>query len=681
MGYPKTKKIEQVDDYFGTKVSDPYRWLENDESVEVKEWVEVQNEKTFDYLSSIPFREKIKSRLTDIFDYPRFSLPFRAGEYYFFYKNNGLQNQYVIYLQKGIDGKPEVFIDPNTLSPDGSIIVNIAGFSADKKLMALTRKEAGSDWSEIRIMEIASRRELPDRIQWVKFSEASFRGNGFYYSTFDKPAPGTELSAKNEYNKVYFHTLGEPQEADRLVYQDKENPEHYFSFSVTEDETRAFLEVIPGTYGTELYSIDFHGDVETFHCIVKGFDNEARGLANIRDSFLVHTNTDAPNYKVVLINPENPAPENWKTIVPERTDVLQNVNTCGGYLFCTYLSDAHSKVFQYSLDGRLIREVQLPTLGSVYGFKGWKDDKTLFYLFTSFTFPGTAYKYDIESGASGIFRKSEVKFNPDDYEVKQVFFESRDKTKVPMFIVNKKGISKNRKNPCLLTGYGGFNAIVQPQFNSANILLLENNGIFAIACLRGGGEYGETWHKAGMLLDKQNVFDDFIAAAEYLVREKYTSRDFLAITGESNGGLIVGAVMTQRPDLCKVAIPVVGVMDMLRYHKFTIGAAWAVEYGNIDDEVHFRNLYSYSPLHNIRDGVSYPATLAMTADHDDRVVPAHSFKFIATLQEKNTGELPVLIRIETRSGHGSVNMTKMIDGITDKFSFMFAVIGITPVSE
>ncbi len=681
IAYPVTKKVDQVDDYFGTKVADPYRWLEDDNAADVKEWVKAQNDVTFGTLAKIPFREKIRKRVTDIFNYPRYSSPFRVGEYYFFYKNDGLQNQSVIYIQKGLEGRPEVFIDPNQLSPDGTVRIGLIGFSGDKKLAAISRGEAGSDWSEIRVMEIAAKKELPDRIQWVKFSGASFQGNGFYYSAYGKPAPGTELTAKNEYQKVFYHKLGDPQEKDTLIYEDKQHPLRYFQLSVTEDEKYAFLSVSQGTSGTELYAKDLAKKSAPFDLLIKGFDYDAGAVDDVGDKFLVYTNADAPNFKVVLIDPKKPAKENWKAVIPEQPDVLTGANTGGGQLFCTYLKDANTKVFQYSLDGKPVREIVLPALGTTGGLGGWKDDKILFYTFTSFTFPPTIYKYEIQSGKSEVFRKAEVKFNPEDYEVKQVFYESKDKTKVPMFIVFKKGLALDGKNPCLLTGYGGFNISIQPAFNPSYIVLLENGGIYAEANLRGGGEYGEKWHKAGMLLNKQNVFDDFIGAAEYLIKEKYTSSDRLAIEGGSNGGLLVGAAITQRPDLFKVAVPAVGVMDMLRFHKFTVGWGWAVEYGSSDDEKNFKNLYAYSPLHNIKNGVSYPATLVTTADHDDRVVPAHSFKFIATLQEKHKGKNPVLIRIETRSGHGSSNITKAIDEITDMYAFTFHSMGFKPKYE
>lgn len=675
MKYPVTAKGTQVDDYFGTKVADPYRWLEDDKSAETGKWVEAQNAVTFDYLKKIPFREGLKKRLTEIINYPRFSSPFRVGEFYLFSKNDGLQNQSVIYIQKGLEGTPEVLIDPNRLSPDGTIRIGLVGFSGDKKYAAVSRGEAGSDWSEIRVLELPTKKELPDRIQWNKFSAASWFKNGFFYSGYDKPAAGKELTAKNEYQKVFYHKLGDPQEKDALVFEDKAHPLRYYGLGVSEDERYAFLTVSEGTSGTETYWKDLAKPGSKFGLLLKGFENDSGVIDNVGDKFLVQTNVDAPNFKVVLIDPKKPAKENWTTVIPEKPEVLAGANTAGGQLFATYLKDANTKVTQLGLDGTLVREIALPALGTAGGFGGWKDDTTIFYTFTSFTFPSTIYKYEISSGASQVFRKPEVKFNPEDYEVKQVFYESKDKTKIPMFIVHKKGLALDGKNPCFLTAYGGFNISVQPAFNPMTIALLENGCVFAEPNLRGGGEYGETWHKAGMLDKKQNVFDDFIAAAEYLIREKYTSSAKLAIAGGSNGGLLVGAVINQRPELFKVALPAVGVMDMLRFHKFTVGWGWAVEYGSSDDAKGFKTLFAYSPVHNIKEGVAYPATLVTSADHDDRVVPAHSFKFIAALQEKHKGGNPVLIRIETRSGHGSSNVTKAIESTADEYAFFLYNVG------
>jgi prolyl oligopeptidase len=673
--YPITTKADQVDDYFGTKIADPYRWLEDENSDETARWVQAQNGVTFDYLARIPFREVLHKRLIEIYNYPRYSSPMRAGQYYFFSKNDGLQNQSVLYFQKGLDGQPEVFIDPNKLSADGTVRIGLIGFSLNKKYVAISRGEAGSDWTEIHVMEIETKKELPDRIQWVKFGGVGWMGDGFFYSGYDKPASGEELTARNQFEKVYFHKLGDPQSKDKLIYEDRQHPLRYFGVGTTEDEKYAFLSVSEGTSGTEIYWMDLGKKSAPFELLIKGFDNDSTPIDNVGDKFLVYTNLDAPNFRVVLIDPKKPAKENWQTPVPEKPEVMDWANTAGGQLFCGYLKDANTKVFQYGLDGKQAREIELPALGTASGFSGWRDDATIFYTFTSFTYPPAIYKYEIAGGKSDVFRKAEVKFTPGDYEVKQVFYESKDEVKVPMFIVYRKGLTLNGKNPCYLTGYGGFDISVQPVFSSALIALLENGCVFAQPNLRGGGEYGERWHKAGMLQDKQKVFDDFIAAAEYLIRNGYTSKDKLAIAGASNGGLLVGAAMTQRPDLFKVALPAVGVMDMLRFHKFTVGWGWAVEYGSSDNEKDFRNLFAYSPLHNIRKGVAYPATLATTADHDDRVVPAHSFKFIATLQEEQKGDAPVLIRIETRSGHGASNVTKSLEETGDRYAFFLYNVG------
>ncbi len=678
LSYPATRKVDQVDDYFGVKVPDPYRWLEDDNAEDVKAWVQAENAVTFGYLGKIPFREKIKQRLTEIYNYPRYSSPFRAGEYYFFYKNDGLQNQSVCYIQKGLDGTPEVFYDPNALSPDGTVRLSIISVSGNDRYVALSRGEAGSDWSEIRVMEIATRRELTDRIQWVKFGGAAWQGDGFYYSGYDKPAAGQELKAKNEFQKVFFHRLGDPQEKDVLVYEDKEHPLRYLGAETTEDEKLLFLTVSEGTSGNELYVKDLARKDGRFEPLVTGFDFDSSPVDALGDKALVYTNVDAPNFRVVLIDPKQPAKEKWQTVIPEKAEVLSGASATAGYLFCNYLKDANTKIYQHDLAGKPVREIELPALGTSGGVSGKRDEKILFYTFTSFTYPPTIYKYDPATGRSEVFRKSEVKFDPAAYETRQVFYAGKDGTKIPMFIVHRKDLKLDGRRPTYLTAYGGFNISEQPVFNAGMLVLLENGGVFALPNIRGGGEYGEAWHKAGMLLNKQNVFDDFIAAAEYLIREKITSRDRLAVAGGSNGGLLVGAVMTQRPDLFAVCLPAVGVMDMLRYHKFTVGWGWAVEYGSSDKEKDFRNLYAYSPLHNLKAGVCYPATLVTTADHDDRVVPAHSFKFAATLQEKQACANPVLIRVETRSGHGSSNLSKMIDILADTWSFIFANMGIAP---
>ena len=674
--YPVTQKAAVTDNYFSTWVEDPYRWLEDDQDEMVKKWVEEQNKITFGYLSQIPDREKIKSRLTEIFNFPRFSSPFRAGEYYFFYKNDGLQNQSVIYIQKGLEGEARIFLDPNVLSIDGTTRASLTGFSHDDRYTAYSRSEGGSDWREMRVMEVESGKELEDRIQWIKFSRAAWHGDGFYYSGFDKPEEGKELTAVNEFQKVFYHKLGTPQAEDKLIYEDKERPQRYFGVDVTEKEEYLFLFISEGTHGNELFFKDLSNQNSEFVPLVTGFDYNTYVIDNVGDKLLIITDMQAPMQKIMLVDTKNPSKENWTTVVPEKEEVISSASVAGGKLFVSYLKDANTRVYQYDLAGNLEKEIELPALGSAYGFYGKRDDKILFYTFTSFTYPPTIYKYDITTGKSEVFRRAEVKFNPEDYEARQVFYPSKDGTKIPLFIVHRKGLKLDGKNPALLYGYGGFNASMTPYFNISNIILLENGGVYAMANLRGGGEYGEEWHRAGMLLNKQNVFDDFIAAAEYLIRENYTSSDRLAISGASNGGLLVGACMTQRPDLFKVAFPAVGVMDMLRYHKFTVGWGWIVEYGSSDEEEHFKNLYAYSPLHNIKEGVSYPATLVTTADHDDRVVPAHSFKFIATLQEKHSGERPVLIRVETKSGHGASSTTKAIEQLTDIWSFMFYNMGM-----
>jgi len=677
--YPETKKVDHVDDYFGTKVADPYRWLEDDNAEDVKAWVQAQNAVTFGYLDTIPFRPKIKARLTEIYNYPRYTSPFRAGEYYFFYKNDGLQNQSVCYIQKGLDGAPEVFLDPNALSADGTVRASLIGPSTDDRYVAVSRGEAGSDWSEIRVMEIATKQELPDRVQWVKFSGAAWHGDGFYYSGYDKPAPGDELKAKNEYQKVFYHKLGDPQEKDALVWEDKEHPLRYVSAGTTEDEKWLFLILSEGTSGSEVWIRDLTKKAAPLTLLVKGFAYDSYPVEVVDGKVLVFTNEDAPNFRVVRVDPNDPAKDKWTTVIPEKSEVLSGAGTAGGFMFCNYLKDANTKIYQHTLDGALVREIELPALGTAGGFGGKRDEKTLFYTFTSFTYPSTIYKFDPATGASEVFRASEVKIDPSAYETKQVFYASKDGTKMPMFIVHKKGLKLDGRNPTFLYAYGGFNISMTPGFSVANVILLENGGVYAMANIRGGGEYGETWHKAGMLDKKQNVFDDFIAAAEYLVAEKYTTKERLAIAGGSNGGLLVGAVMAQRPELFGVAFPAVGVMDMLRFHKFTVGWGWAVEYGSSDNEKDFPYLYAYSPLHNLKDGACYPATMVTTADHDDRVVPAHSFEFAATLQEKQACANPVVIRIETRSGHGSSNLSKAIEDLTDQWSFMFFNMGVTPI--
>jgi prolyl oligopeptidase len=679
--YPQTRKTDQQDNYHGTTVKDPYRWLETDTAEEVKSWVEAQNAVTFDYLKKIPFRDKFKTRLTEIFNYERFSAPGRVGEYYFFSKNDGLQNQSVIYYQKGIDGTPMVFLDPNTLTKDGTAAVSILGYSNDHKFAAYGINQSGSDWQTIKVRQIDGAKDLADELQWVKFSGASWYKDGFFYSRYPTPDKGTELSGKNEFHQVWYHKLGTPQSQDQLIFEDKTQPLRYYGASVTEDERYLFIYVSQGTYGTQILYKDLTKPDSKLALLFKGFDYEYGVIDNVGSKILVSTNHGAPNNHIVSVdlanyNPDVDMTKSWKVLVPETTSLLEGASTAGGKLFLNYLQDVSTHIYQYTYEGVKELEIPLPAIGTAGGFGGYRDDKEVFFTFTSFTYPPTIYRYDIATKKAVEFRGSKVKFNPNDFVTEQVFYPSKDGTKVPMFIVYKKGLEKNGKNPTLLYAYGGFNANMNPGFSAARLAMLEQGAVYALANIRGGGEYGEAWHKAGMLLKKQNVFDDFIAAGEYLVKQNYTSPSYLACQGGSNGGLLIGAVINQRPDLFKVAFPQVGVMDMLRFHKFTVGWGWVVEYGSSDSLAHFKNLYGYSPLHNIKQ-VNYPAVMVTTADHDDRVVPAHSFKYIATLQENQRGTNPVLIRIDVKAGHGAGKpLSKSIEEIADIYSFMFYNMGV-----
>src|SRR5690554_1804758 len=675
--YPETRKTDVTDDYFGTTVADPYRWLEDDRAEETENWVKAQNETTQKYLERIPYRDQIEQRLTQLFDYPRVSSPRRVGEYYFFYKNSGLQNQSVLYYQKGRDGEPQVFIDPNALSEDGTVSINLLSASPDEKYIAYSRSEGGSDWSEIRIREIATNTELDDRLEWVKFSGSSWVGDGFYYSRYPEPEPGSELSGDNRFHSVYFHKVGTPQSEDKLFYSNENAPNLYHFVGVTEDKKYLTMSAASGTDGFETFIKDLENDGELTR-ITHGFANKTSIVDHHDGKLLALTDIDAPNYRLVSIDPANFGSENWVDVIPESDRTLVNVSTAGGYLFAHYLADATSQVDQYEYDGTLVRSVEFPGPGSVGGFSGKKDDSTVFYTYYSFTYPPTIFEYDPETGESEVFNKVELNFNPEDYVARQEWYKSKDGTEVPMFVVHKKDLKKDGNNPTMLYGYGGFNISITPSFSTSNIVFLENGGVYAVANLRGGGEFGEEWHRAGMLDKKQNVFDDFIAAAEYLIDEGYTSPEKLAVKGRSNGGLLVGAVMTQRPDLFAVALPGVGVLDMLRYQKFTVGKGWVPEYGSADSsKTEFEYLYAYSPLHNLREGVTYPSTFVTTGDHDDRVVPAHSFKFAATLQELHGGNNPVLIRIETDGGHGAGKpIAKIIAEQADEWAFAMWELGM-----
>jgi len=676
--YPNTPKGNVVDDYYGVKINDPYQWLENDTAADVNAWVDEQNKFTQDYFSQIPFRDKIKSRLTEIWNYPKYSSPFKEGDYYYFFKNDGLQNQSVLYRQKGFSGNPEVFIDPNKLSTDGTSSLASLTFSKDHKFCAVGIAQSGSDWNEIFVMDVSTKQKTTDLIKWVKFSGATWYKNGFYYSRYDEPTKGKEYSNANEFMKIYYHELGKSQQDDKLIYEDKAHPLRYFNAGVTEDERYLYINVSEGTSGSEILVCNLTQPNCKFITLFKGFENNYSIIDNIGDRILALTDFGAPRYRLVSVDPLNPESKNWKDIIPQVTDLLEGVSTCGGKLFATYLKDASTRLYSFEMNGQNKKEIILPGIGTASGISGKIDDKEAFYTFTSFTNPGEIYRYELNTGKSELFRKTEVKFNANDFETKQVFYPSKDGTKIPMFIMHKRGLKLDGNNPTLLYAYGGFNISLTPSFSVSRIMFLENGGVYAIANLRGGGEYGEDWHKAGMLEKKQNVFDDFIAASEYLIKEKYTSSDKLAINGGSNGGLLVGACMTQRPELFKVALPAVGVLDMLKYHKFTIGWGWAVEYGSSDKKEQFDYLIKYSPLHNVKKEVNYPATMIMTADHDDRVVPAHSFKFAAELQSKQltTGN-PVLIRIDKKAGHGAGKpTTKLIEDATDMYSFIFWNLGV-----
>ena len=679
LAYPETAKVDTVDVYFGTEVPDPYRWLENDTSEATAAWVEAQNQVTNAYLAKIPFRNALLNRLTDLANYEKIGAPFKKHGKYYFYKNDGLQNQSVLYVQDSLEGEPRVFLDPNKLSDDGTVALTGISFSHDGKYTAYTISRSGSDWTEIYVMDTETSQLLEDHILWAKFSGASWQGDGFYYSAYDAPVKGKEFSNVNEMHKIYFHKMGTPQSEDKLVYQNPAYPKRFYSASVKEDETLLFLYESGEGRGNALYVKDLRKPNAPFVAMATDMDYNYYPIEIIGDKMYIFTNFGAPKYRLLVADVSKPELKDWVELVPETENVLSGAEVIGGKLFLTYDKDVANHAYVYDLTGKMIQEIQLPSLGSV-SFSGDKDDKECFFGFTSFTVPGATYKYDMDQNAYELFRAPKVAFNPDEYMTEQVFYPSKDGTKIPMFLTYKKGLKKDGKNPVYLYAYGGFNISLYPSFSTSRVPFLENGGIYAQANLRGGGEYGEEWHVAGTKMQKQNVFDDFISAAEYLINSKYTNKDKIAIVGGSNGGLLVGACMTQRPDLFRVAIPQVGVMDMLRYHKFTIGWNWASDYGTSDDSKEmFDYLKGYSPLHNLKLGGKYPATMVTTADHDDRVVPAHSFKFAATLQECNDGTNPTLIRVDSKAGHGAGKpMAKVLEEQADIYGFIMYNLGMTP---
>jgi len=681
--YPVTRTVDHVDTYHGTKVPDPYRWLEDDTSAETAAWVEAQNKVTFAYLDKIPYRAQLTTRLKSLFDYAKFGSPSRKGDYYFFSKNDGLQNQSVLYIQKGLTGTPEVLIDPNTWSSDGT--VRLTGFSPSKdaKLAVYGVSRSGSDWQEYNVMDLSTRRVLEDKVEWVKVSSIAWRGNGFYYSRYPQPEKGKELSSINENHQVYYHRIGTPQSADELVFSDPKNPQRFHTLDTTEDERFAVLDVSDrgtGKQGNAVFVQDLSKPGSKFVPLIPTIgDDTYQVLESVRGELIVFTDNNAPNGRVVRIDPANPAPANWKSIIAPKTDTIDTVRVAAGKVIATYMKDVASKAYVHNLEGALENEIDLPGLGSASGFAGNMDDTSLFYTFQSFTYPTSIFRYDVAARKSSLFRAPEIPgLDVNQYDTKQVFVTSKDGAKVPMFLVHKKGLALDGNNPTLMYGYGGFNIATTPGFNSLRIALLEQGFVYASVNMRGGSEYGEAWHDAGTKLKKQNVFDDFIAAAEWLIANKYTSPAKLAAQGGSNGGLLVGAVINQRPELFRAAIPQVGVMDMLRFHKFTIGWNWIADYGSSDNADEFKALYAYSPLHNIKPGGKYPATLITTADHDDRVVPAHSFKYAATLQKHASPDRPALIRIDTKSGHGASNVTKQIEATADIYAFLMHNLDVTP---
>ncbi|MEM7714832.1 MAG: prolyl oligopeptidase family serine peptidase [Cyanobacteria bacterium P01_A01_bin.68] len=680
LNYPDSRKGQQVDNYHGLEVADPYRWLENPDSEETIAWIKAQNKVTFNYLEQIPARDDIKKRLTKLWDYEKYGIPFREGNRYFYFKNNGLQNQSVLYTLQNLDDKPKVLLDPNKLSEDGTVALSGTSISDDGKYLAYGISIAGSDWQEWKVRNIESGEDLADHLKWIKFSGASWTNDskGFFYSRYDEPNEETKLEDVNYYQKLYYHQLGQPQSEDTLIYQRSDEKEWGFNGNVTEDGRYLIISV---WLGTDSKNLVFYQDLTNPSSkvveLISQFESAYSFIDNDDKIFYFETDFNAPRGRVIAINIENPQQNNWSEIIPQTEETLESVGTINNQFVAEYLKDARSQIKIYDFKGAFVREVELPGIGSVGGFNGKKSDTDTFYVFTSFTTPGTIYRYDMVTDKSTVFREPKVDFNPDNYETKQIFYQSKDGTKVPMFIIHKKGIKLDGNNPTYLYAYGGFNFSLTPSFSVSSLIWMEMGGVYVVANIRGGGEYGEEWHQAGMKDKKQNVFDDFIAAAEWLIDKGYTKSDKLAIAGGSNGGLLVGACMTQRPDLFGAALPAVGVMDMLRFHKFTIGWAWVPEYGSSENPEEFKTLYAYSPLHNLKPGTAYPATLITTADHDDRVVPAHSFKFAAALQAAHQGEAPVLIRIETKAGHGAGKPTaKIIEEVADKWAFLVKNLGV-----
>ncbi len=674
--YPKTAKGTVTDTYFGTVVHDPYRWLEDDQSDETKAWAQAENEVTQHYLEQIPFREAICQKLEKLWNYEKYNAPFKEGKYTYFYKNNGLQSQSVLYRQLEQSG-PEVFLDPNLFSADGTTSLGGINFTKDGSLAAYQISEGGSDWRKVTVMKTSDKTIIGETLIDVKFSGLAWKGNeGFYYSSYDKPKQGSTLSGLTQYHQLFYHQLNTPQSTDQLIFGGEKTPRRYVGAYLTEDEHFLVITAANSTTGNELYLQDLKKAGSEITCVINNFDSEHEIVENEGSRLYIFTNLKAPNYKLITVDAADAKPENWQDLIPETENVL-SIATGGGKIFAEYLKDATSMILQYDLDGKMEHGIELPAVGTAGGFSAKKEDKESYYTFTSYVYPPTIFKYDIASGKSELYKKSGVAFDPEKYESKQVFYPSKDGTKIPMIITHRKGIELNGKNPALLYAYGGFGVNLTPAFSTSTLILLEQGGIYAVPNLRGGGEYGENWHLAGTKMKKQNVFDDFIAAAEYLIQNNYTSAANLAISGGSNGGLLVGAILTQRPDLFQVAFPAVGVLDMLRYHKFTAGAGWAYDYGTAEDSKEmFNYLHQYSPYHALKPE-AYPATMVTTADHDDRVVPAHSFKFAARLQEVQQGEAPVLIRIETKAGHGAGRSTaQIINQEADKWAFMFWNMGL-----